>query len=93
MLGPHYHAFFTENNDPKPNVFTKIMHLEVWDAILKKYPKMLVRKKCRFPKKLFDNTFLCFPRPFGPTWACRKSYRYRKIFFKKTPFDTFPEIK
>ncbi len=66
MLGPHYHAFFTENNDPKPNVFTKIMHLEVWDAILKKYPKMLVRNICRFPKKLFDEYFFFF---FQTVWA------------------------
>ncbi len=43
LLGPHYKAFFDEaTKKPIRHAFSKIQHLEVWNAILKKWPDMIV---------------------------------------------------
>ena len=41
FLGPHYRGFFDSSNSPKSN-FKKIQHLKIWDALLTRYPKMVV---------------------------------------------------
>jgi len=40
-LGPFYYSFFDKTNNPRPT-FSKVQHLKVWDAILTKYPDMIV---------------------------------------------------
>lgn len=37
----HYNAFFNEDHSPKQN-FRKIQHLQVWDAILSRYPDTII---------------------------------------------------
>jgi len=41
FLGVYYRGFFDANNTPKKN-FKKIQHLKIWDALLTKYPEMVV---------------------------------------------------
>ena len=41
MLGRYYHSFFTKQNQPRPT-FSKVQHLKVWDALLSRYPDLIV---------------------------------------------------
>ncbi|CAL4182177.1 unnamed protein product, partial [Meganyctiphanes norvegica] len=41
ILGPYYVSFFDGNNRPRDN-FKKVQHLQVWDTILTRFPKMKV---------------------------------------------------